>query len=213
MQARGYYQATADMIAQANTPTSYVSQPATDKTDSLTLQSFLQGCDNPEACVEFGLSKGYTDVEICNLTTNTKVLEYVHNKWRTEPSDGNSQAKKEVVNYNDSIAQPLQTSPSQTTYQTSNREAAEYWCWSLGVIVKTEAKTTIAEISDEGYSNARTFLKTGDEIVRIGKQDIDRQNAYKILTKSMPGEEDGLVNVVVRRDDRNIECRIKPNVF
>lgn len=89
----------------------------------------------------------------------------------------------------------------------------EYWSWGLGALVKTERNTVITKFSDVGHSSARTDLKIGDEIVRIGEQDISIENAYKILTRPMPKEADGLVPIMVRRDGQDISIRIKPNEF
>ena len=79
--------------------------------------------------------------------------------------------------------------------------------------VKTDEKTTITEIAQEGYSTARTCLKSGDELIKVGKDYIDQENAKKTLTKPLAREKDGLVPVVVRRDGKYLEYRVKPNVF
>jgi hypothetical protein len=100
---------------------------------------------------------------------------------------------------------------SKTSGISDKKTAQEYWCWGLGVLVKTDEKTTVTEIADQGYSTARTYLKVGDEIIKVGKDNIDSGNASKILTKPMVSETDGLVPVVVRRDGADIQCRIKPN--
>lgn len=93
------------------------------------------------------------------------------------------------------------------------RKVREYWSWGLGVLVKTEQNTVITKIDDSGYSSARKDLRIGDEIVRIGEENISMENAYNILTKPMPKGADGLVPIVVRRDGNDLPCRIKPNDF
>lgn len=110
---------------------------------------------------------------------------------------------------------PLKTSSSQTTYtqKPGEKKVSEYWCWGLGVLVKTEQNTVITKIDDVGYSSARTHLRIGDEIVRIGKENISLENAYNVLTNPMPKEADGLVPILVRRDGQDLAIRFKPNNF
>jgi hypothetical protein len=108
-----------------------------------------------------------------------------------------------------------QNRPTGKSIPTANvkKTVSEYWCWGLGVSVKTDQRTTITEIAEEGYSSAKTILKVGDEIVRVGTDFIDPENAQKILTKPLKREADGLVPVLVRRDGSDMQYRIKPNVF
>jgi C-terminal processing protease CtpA/Prc len=79
--------------------------------------------------------------------------------------------------------------------------------------VKTDQNTTVTEFDDVSSSTAKTCIKIGDEIVRVGKENIVSTNAYQILTKKLPTESDDLVTVVVRRDGNDINCQIRPNKF
>ena len=111
-----------------------------------------------------------------------------------------SSQRKEDVN-------PVQPAPAPRRAV----KVEEYWSWGLGVIVRTDKTTTITQIADHGHSSARTDLKLGDEIVKVGTVNIDASNAYKILTKAMPTETDGLVTLLIVRNGKNLERRVKPN--
>jgi len=83
--------------------------------------------------------------------------------------------------------------------------------WGLGIIVKSDQKTTITDFIKEGTRSAKEFLKVGDEIIKVGKDNLNPENAYKILTRSIQVEADDLVPVIVRRESKDITYRIRPN--
>jgi len=83
--------------------------------------------------------------------------------------------------------------------------------WGLGIIVKSDQKTTITDFIKEGNRSAKEFLKVGDEIIKVGKDNLNPENAYKILTRSIQVEADDLVPVIVRRESKDITYRIRPN--
>ena len=114
-----------------------------------------------------------------------------------------------------SLDTKLQTAPSSQasspTLIKASPKAKEYVCWGLGVIVKTDQKITITDFIKEGNRSAKEFLKVGDEIIKVGKDYLDPENAYKILTRPIEVEADDLVPVIVRRESKDITYRIRPN--
>jgi len=110
---------------------------------------------------------------------------------------------------------PLKASSSQKIYtqRAEKKKASEYWCWGLGVMVKTHQKTTVTKFADAGYSSAKKCLRLGDEILKVGETDIDSGNAEAILTKPLSSDDDGMVPVLIRREGKELRYRIKPNVF
>jgi len=108
---------------------------------------------------------------------------------------------------------PQTPPPTRPAYSNTEKKISEYWCWGLGVAVKTDTTTTVTEFIEDSRSPAKNLLQIGDEIIGIGKIDIVSTNAYKILTKELPTEKNGLVTVVVRRDGKDIKYQFRPNKF
>ncbi len=100
-----------------------------------------------------------------------------------------------------------------TSEHRSSPKVKEYWSWGLGVLVKTGTNTVITGISDLGHSSARTDLRIGDEIIRIGRENLSAENAFNVLTKPLPKEAGGLLPILVRRDGQDLTIRFKPNEF
>lgn len=136
-------------------------------------------------------------------------------KWLYEKIEAKVEAKamatSDTLSQAPSSSLPSVPSVAPTSTPVKQRVSKEYWSWGLGVAVKTQESTTITEVDNDGYSTARKYLMTGDEITRVGSQNIRNENAYEILTKEMPRDAYGLTSVVVRRDGKEIEYRIKPN--
>ena len=93
----------------------------------------------------------------------------------------------------------------------NTRTASKYWCSFLGIMVRTDEKTTIEEI--EPNTSAIKYLKVGDEIIKVGKDNVDSNNAYQILTKQLMTESDGSVLIVIRRGNKDIQYNIRSGVF